>query len=206
MRIHFRELTKLSPTMTSTVLKLVEETGELSREIQRFDADNHNKELLPDLLGELMDVAQTTATLAFVLERQKKANIYKALALHLQKLKEKGYIKHQQTGIGGVSLKEGQFILYLPRLDIEPDLTKTFLKLTEEAGELVQVVGKKSGLSGETKNLLGEEEKETELSLALLDVAQCCVTMLYIMAEKYRVDVEALMMKHESKLREHGYL
>ena len=206
MKIHFRELTKLNPTVTSTVLKLVEETGELSREIQRFEDDRHNKELLPDLLGELMDVAQTTATLAFVLERQHKANIYRALALHLQKLKDKGYVKNRLMGIGGVSLKEGQFVLYLPRLDIEPDLTKTFLKLTEEAGELVQVVGKKSGLSGETRNLLEEDEKETELSLALLDVAQCCVTMLYIMAEKYRVNVEYLMQKHENKLREHGYL
>ena len=206
MKIHFRELTKLSPTVISTVLKLVEETGELSREIQLFNA-SEKQENLPALLGELMDVAQTTATLTFVLAHEEKVDIYKAMAAHLQKLSDKGYIKDRHDGVGGVAMKnDGHLVLFLPKLDIKPDMTQTFLKLTEEAGELVQIIGKKSGLSGETRNLLDDEQKEAEVSLALLDVAQCCVTMLYIMAEEYNVNVDGLMKAHEMKLRKRGYL
>lgn len=202
MRIHFRELTKLQPTLISTVIKLVEETGELSREIQRFNTGSHKN--INELLGELMDVAQTTATLTFVLEHHNSSAVYKAMELHLCKLKDKGYIHSKQ--IGEISLKDGQLVMFLPRLDIQPDLTQTFLKLAEEAGELVQIVGKRSGLSGESRNLLEGRKRDIELSLALLDVAQCCVTMLYIMAESYNVDVGKLMEHHENKLREHGYL
>ena len=213
MKIYFMELTKLSPTVMSTVLKLVEETGELSREVQNFNPHGEGEGSLKNLIGELMDVAQVTATLTFVLEHSHSHNnpnelvwLEKALSLHISKLKKKGYLQEDGGGDAGISLKDGRLVLALPRLDIFPDITKTFLKISEEAGELVQIIGKKSGLSGETKNLIREDEKNTELLLALLDIAQCCVTMLYILADQYGVDVKEVLMKHEKKLREHGYL
>ena len=208
MKIHFRELTKLSPTIISTVLKLAEETGELSGEVQKFTNNTYYMKclLLPDLLGELMDVAQVTATLAFVLERSGLGDLNKALDTHIEKLKNRQYIDDKNKESGEFSIENGQFVLALPKLSIKPDLTTTFLKLTEETGELVQLIGKGNGLSGEMKNIKDAESMATELPLALLDVAQCCVTMLYILVEQYGIDVDEVIAAHEAKLSEHGYL
>jgi len=203
MRIHFHELTNLSPTVGSTVLKLVEEIGELSREVQKY---RHGSDNLQDLLGELLDVSQTTATLTFVLEREGKTHLADAVASHIAKLQSKGYMDKDAMCDAGVSVEGGRLSLSLPELSIEPGLTDTFLKISEEAGELVQVIGKRSGMSGETRDILDDESRGRELSLALLDVAQCCVTLLCIMAKRNNLNVEGLLQKHEEKLREHGYI
>lgn len=205
MEIYFQELKKLHPSEISTVLKLVEETGELSREVQSF-CSTGKEETLSKLLGELLDVAQTTATMAFLLDREKKTSLKRVLILHLSKLYHKGYLADSYNG-GKVEIEGGRIVMELPQLKIHPNIIQTCLKINEEAGELAQIVGKYSGLSGEERNLLENDWERTEgLALALLDVAQCCVTMLYIMVEQFNVNINELLKKHENKLRSHGYL
>jgi len=97
-------------------------------------------------------------------------------------------------------------ILSLPRLNkLNPTLESTALKLMEEAGELAQCIGKYRGLSGETVQM-AEETVVEEIAKELLDVAQTAVTMMFVMEEKFGIDIEELVQKHLEKLLLKGYL
>jgi len=97
-------------------------------------------------------------------------------------------------------------ILSLPRLNqLNPTLESTALKLMEEAGELAQCIGKYRGLSGETVNM-DEETVVEEIAKELLDVAQTAVTMMFVMEEKFGIDIQDLIQKHMDKLLQKGYL
>lgn len=210
MQIYFWELGKLQPTITSTIFKLVEEAGELSREVMRFrpylnsrgNLEPAGTTMLNSLIGELLDVGQTTATLAFCLNKTGEVDLGGVLEQHIKKLKQKRYVADATANL---EIKDGKMILNLPRLDIDADIVWTCIKISEEAGELVQAAGKKAGMSGE-KNPLTRAEIMKAIALELLDVAQCCVTMLYVLTEKYGIDIAVLLDAHAEKLREHGYL
>ena len=65
-------------------------------------------------------------------------------------------------------------------------------------------MGKKAGASGESEKL----DFPTTLNGSvqeLLDVAQCCFTMLYILADRYDVDTIELVEEHVNKLKRKGY-
>lgn len=97
-------------------------------------------------------------------------------------------------------------ILSLPRLNkLNPTLESTALKLMEEAGELAQCIGKYRGLSGEMVNM-DEGTVVEEIAKELLDVAQTAVTMMFVMEEKFGLDIEDLIQKHIEKLMQKGYL
>ena len=97
-------------------------------------------------------------------------------------------------------------ILSLPRLNqLNPTLESTALKLMEEAGELAQCIGKYRGLSGEMVQM-DEETVVEEIAKELLDVAQTAVTMMFVMEEKFGIDIEELLQKHLEKLLHKGYL
>jgi NTP pyrophosphatase (non-canonical NTP hydrolase) len=97
-------------------------------------------------------------------------------------------------------------ILSLPRLNLlNPTLESTALKLMEEAGELAQCIGKYRGLSGEVVQM-DEETVVEEIAKELLDVAQTAVTMMFVMEEKFGIDIEVLLQKHLEKLFNKGYL
>ena len=97
-------------------------------------------------------------------------------------------------------------ILSLPRLNrLNPTLESTALKLMEEAGELAQCIGKYRGLSGEMVQM-AEETIVEEIAKELLDVAQTAVTMMFVMEEKFGIDIDELVQKHLEKLLLKGYL
>jgi MazG nucleotide pyrophosphohydrolase domain. len=97
-------------------------------------------------------------------------------------------------------------ILSLPRLNmLNPTLESTALKLMEEAGELAQCIGKYRGLSGEMVNM-DEATVVEEIAKELLDVAQTAVTMMFVMEEKFGLDIEIMIQKHLEKLLQKGYL
>ena len=189
MRIWFPRLTKLSPTPISSLVKLTEEIGELSREIQRGDTTA--------AADELLDVAQVCATLMFLVDPR---NVCEAVALHQRKLVDKGYLVAVDDSCG-IWERDGDKVFSLPRLNIEPTLCGTMLKLSEEAGELAQVMGKFSNLNGE-RNARTSDDRD--FLLALLDVVQTCVTMLYVMMDEE--SAERMLVAHKEKLRDHGYL
>lgn len=94
----------------------------------------------------------------------------------------------------------------LPKLNrLTPTLESTALKLMEEAGELAQAIGKLRGMSGE-KVELSEHEAISNITNELLDVAQTAVSMMFVMEDKYGVNIEESLEKHIDKLRKKGYL
>lgn len=96
--------------------------------------------------------------------------------------------------------------LSLPRLNcLAPTLESTALKLMEETGELAQVIGKFRGLSGE-KVSMPNVQIANEISAELLDVAQTAITMMFVMEEKYGVDIGDMLSQHITKLKRKNYL
>ena len=64
-------------------------------------------------------------------------------------------------------------------------------------------------MSGENRTPMESEKKAVEMMKALLDVTQCCVTMLYLFADEHKELfpnlLENLLLEHDAKMKEHGY-
>ena len=97
--ISLPKLNNLAPTLESTALKLMEEAGELAQAIGKLrglsgEASRLDEQQAMQLIAkELLDVAQTAVSMMFVLEEQHNINIEEAYAQHIDKLKNKRYIK-----------------------------------------------------------------------------------------------------------------
>jgi len=97
--ISLPKLNNLSPTMESTALKLMEETGELAQAIGKFRGLNGEQvtvkenEVIGMIVKELLDVAQTAVSMMFVIEDKYGVDIDSAVSAHIAKLVRKGYIK-----------------------------------------------------------------------------------------------------------------
>ncbi len=93
------KLNRLNPSLESTALKLMEETGELAQAIGKFRGLSgekifmDEKETLDEIARELLDVAQTAVTMMFVMEDTYGINIDDSLKSHLLKLETKGYLR-----------------------------------------------------------------------------------------------------------------
>ncbi|HQA50860.1 MAG: MazG-like family protein [Syntrophomonadaceae bacterium] len=91
-------LNRLTPTLESTALKLMEETGELAQAIGKYRGLSGEKVSLDhdtvvnEITRELLDVAQTAITMMFVMEEQYGVNLDNALQEHWTKLVRKGYL------------------------------------------------------------------------------------------------------------------
>lgn len=198
------KLDALRPTPHSTLLKLVEEAGELSRAVLLLGKRPGEAGLLAEVVGELLDVAQTCVTMIFVMEEAYGIQVDALIDAHLAKLDAKGYgYDHSRSY---AIFTRGRFkCLALPRLELPAvDLLTTVCKIQEELGELTQFLGKRRGASGEEADLSGAEAVRG-CALELLDVAQCCFTMMYLLALRYGVDMEAAVARHVAKLRRKGY-
>ena len=93
------KLNNLKPTIEGTTLKLMEEVGEFSQVVGKFrglsgetKVYEHN-ELTQKMAEELLDVAQVAVSLMFVLEEEYGINIDESLDKHIEKLRNKNYIK-----------------------------------------------------------------------------------------------------------------
>ncbi|CAA7602400.1 NTP pyrophosphohydrolase MazG, putative catalytic core [Acididesulfobacillus acetoxydans] len=90
-------LNRLSPSLESTALKIMEESGELAQAIGKFRGLSgerpkiEEKEAMQLVARELMDVAQTAVTMMFVLEEQYGIDLAGVLEEHTEKLRQKGY-------------------------------------------------------------------------------------------------------------------
>ena len=111
--------------------------------------------------------------------------------------------------------------LSLPRPNnIQPGLESSAFDLMVKTGELAgaitafnevvkQAGSRQSGLPGMTQNsALEQEKKRTARTIAdaLLGVAQTAVTMMFVLEEDYKVDIEEALADHVSRLIEHGYI
>jgi NTP pyrophosphatase (non-canonical NTP hydrolase) len=90
-------LNRLRPTLESTALKIMEESGELAQAIGKFRGLSGEKsgmeeeDAMRHVARELIDVAQTAVTMMFVLEEQYHISVESVLREHLEKLRERGY-------------------------------------------------------------------------------------------------------------------
>lgn len=90
-------LNKLNPSLESTALKIMEESGELAQAIGKFRGLNgealtvEETRVMELVAQELMDVAQTAVTMMFVLEDHYGIDLEQVLTVHVAKLKAKGY-------------------------------------------------------------------------------------------------------------------
>jgi NTP pyrophosphatase (non-canonical NTP hydrolase) len=90
-------LNRLKPSLESTALKIMEESGELAQAIGKFRGLSGEKLMVEEaeamqlVAKELMDVAQTAVTMMFVLEEQYSMDIEAIIEAHLTKLRHKGY-------------------------------------------------------------------------------------------------------------------
>lgn len=202
--IYLPKLNNLTPTLDSTLLKVMEEAGELARAVLKFLPHEDNRVLLNDVAEELLDVAQTCVTMFFVMEDSFQIKADPLISEHLSKLEKKGYAFDNEQKYF-VSTEGNYKYLHLPQLTINKvTLLTTVCKIQEELGELTQYLGKRAGASGE-KTELSREEILNGCALELLDVAQCCFTMMYILAQNYGVDINSLVKRHIDKLHRKGY-
>ncbi|WP_425058655.1 hypothetical protein SCACP_33110 [Sporomusa carbonis] len=218
--IYLPKLNNLAPTLDSTLLKAMEEAGELARAVLKFlpwealtlaeladEPQAVNR--LRDVSEELLDVAQTCVTMIFVMEDYFGVDADGLIGEHLGKLADKGYAYDESQSYRITTIKNlhgGNYkYISLPHLKIDDvTLLTTVCKIQEELGELTQFLGKHAGASGEGIRL-NAQEVNRGAALELLDVAQCCFTMMYILAERYAVDIPALVALHVDKLRRKGY-
>ncbi|MDR3542812.1 MAG: MazG-like family protein [Desulfosporosinus sp.] len=90
-------LNRLSPSLESTALKIMEESGELAQAIGKLRGLSGERQRLQEeeamqmVARELVDVAQTAVTMMFVLEEQYGIDLETILKEHLTKLRQKGY-------------------------------------------------------------------------------------------------------------------
>ena len=213
--IYLPKLNNLQPTLDSTLLKAMEEAGELARAVLNFlpyqQITCHDmpkqppmEKLLTEVSEELLDVAQTCVTMIFVMEDYYGVKPEFLIDSHLAKLEEKGYA-FDHTADYSISTSENYKYMQLPKLNIaDVTLLTTVCKIQEELGELTQYLGKGAGASGERRHLSRREVLEGS-ALELLDIAQCCFTMMYILVEKYHVDINKLLKNHVAKLQRKGY-
>lgn len=96
------KLDRLNPTLESTLVKLLEEAGELAQAVGKFRGLNGERVTLSEqqamqvIARELLDVAQTTVSMMFVLEEQHGVDLDEALRDHIAKLEAKGYLSPSQ--------------------------------------------------------------------------------------------------------------
>lgn len=86
---------------------------------------------------------------------------------------------------------------------LNPTIESCTMKLIEELGELLQIIGKGNQASGEPQSMNLSPER---LIGEAFDVAQSAVTMIYTVADKWGIDVGTQCSSHEAKLIAKGYL
>jgi len=98
----------------------------------------------------------------------------------------------------------------LPKLNgLNPTLESCTMKVLEETGEVMQLLGKGQRKSGESKNsILVIDDKEYGILLACeaMDLAQSALTMMYEVCGKFGIIEEDIIRSHEEKLLLKGYL
>lgn len=99
-------LDALHPTLESTALKLMEETGELAQAIGKYRGMSgessfpEEKQTVQLIVEELVDVAQTAVTMMYVLEEAYDVDIERTMQGHLEKMQRKGYMTGGQDRPG----------------------------------------------------------------------------------------------------------
>lgn len=102
--ISFPRLDKLTPTLESTSLKLMEEAGEFAQLVGKFrrmsgeqSSPFTQEELAAMITAELFDVAQTVVTNAYILQDEYSVDLHQVWLEHLEKLVNKRYLSEEKA-------------------------------------------------------------------------------------------------------------
>ncbi|MCY0887571.1 MAG: MazG-like family protein [Alicyclobacillaceae bacterium] len=96
--ISLPRLTGLTPTMESTMLKIMEEVGELAQAMGKFRGLSGERSSMEEadvaraIVSELLDVAQTATSMMFVIEDIYGFDMSDEIERHIAKLQERGYL------------------------------------------------------------------------------------------------------------------
>jgi len=124
--------------------------------------------------------------------------------------------KKNKTCTGDICLSAEWFepkykeFVSLPRLNnLNPTLESCTMKVLEEVGEVMQLLGKGQRKSGESENsilVIDEAEYEVLLACEAMDLAQSAVTMMYEVCRHFGIIEEDVIKTHEEKLLMKGYM
>jgi NTP pyrophosphatase (non-canonical NTP hydrolase) len=90
--------------------------------------------------------------------------------------------------------------------NLTPTVESCTMKVLEEVGELMQMIGKEQRKSGELAYARRKNDWALLTISEALDVAQASVTMALALCTEYEIDINGATERHEMKLREKGYL
>jgi len=96
----------------------------------------------------------------------------------------------------------------LPILNgLTPTTESCTMKVLEEVGELMQLIGKGQGKSGEELTCAGGKiDWAIRAIMEAIDTAQSAITMAHTMCEEHNIDLSEMMDIHSMKLAKKGYL
>lgn len=120
--------------------------------------------------------------------------------------KELADILHNEFGEPDKQPKVPDVISFNHLNSLTPTIESCTMKLIEELGELLQIIGKGNQASGELLRLKTGERNPLRLIEEAFDVAQSAVTMIYAISDKWGISVDEQRLLHERKLVEKGYL
>jgi NTP pyrophosphatase (non-canonical NTP hydrolase) len=105
-----------------------------------------------------------------------------------------------------IIVEESQGIISFRKLNgLSPTTESCTMKVLEEVGELMQLIGKHSGLNGE-RQAMSNEVRIRRTIFEALDVAQSAITMAHTLCELNELSLESFVERHEGKLIKKGYL
>ena len=91
--------------------------------------------------------------------------------------------------------------------NLTPTTESCTMKVIEEVGELMQMIGKEQRKSGEELCYAGRKRDWAIATIQeALDTAQASITMAVQLCKEYEVDLDNSMTVHNMKLVEKGYL
>lgn len=90
--------------------------------------------------------------------------------------------------------------------NLKPTVYSTFLKLEEEKGEVAEILGKFKRINGEKINSFSDDEIYNKLFEEFMDIAQVCITMIYVLCEDTEIYSNILFSKLDSNYSLSYYL
>lgn len=91
--------------------------------------------------------------------------------------------------------------------NLTPTVESCTMKVLEEVGELMQLIGREQRKSGEKVGFVGRKRDWVIATISeAIDTAQASITMAQTLCEEHNINLNVIMEEHERKLRERGYL
>jgi len=89
--------------------------------------------------------------------------------------------------------------------NLTPTVESCTMKFLEEVGELMQLIGKGQGKSGESHDINDLEWAVRSVEESL-DAAQSATTLAHTLCRDYKISMDDLLYNHKLKLKKRGYI